>query len=134
MRKILFRGKSNTDVWVYGSLVYSDNIQPAIYFETGKGKLKSFEQVYVDPKTIGQFTGLTDKSEKEIFEGDILHSVYQDKAEPSGVGHIYNEVAFREGAFGWIGEITNDFFPFDGSEIKEGVIGNIHDNPELLNK
>lgn len=43
MRKILFRGKSNTDVWVYGSLVYSDNIQPAIYFETGKGKLKSFE-------------------------------------------------------------------------------------------
>lgn len=133
MRKILFRGKSvNTGEWIESMTISYGTIKRKrdnIFMEIEPNKWKG-----VDPKTIGQFTGLTDKNGKEIFEGDILHSMYEDKAEPSGVGHIYNEVAFRDGAFGWIGEITNDFFPFDGSEIKEEVIGNIHDNPELLTK
>ena len=69
MRTIKFRGQKTTNgVWVYGSLVYSNEIQTAIYFQTGSGLVKSMEWVYVNPETVGQFTGLYDKNEKEIYE------------------------------------------------------------------
>lgn len=71
MRPIKFRGKAHGR-WIYGGLVYSDNIEPAIYFEVGNKVYKRIDWAYVNPATVGQFTGLTDRNGEEIYEGDIL--------------------------------------------------------------
>lgn len=68
MREVKFRGKSlNTGMWVYGDLQH-------------KGK-RAFIEYEVDPATIGQHTGFTDKNAREVYEGDVL----TDKFESIGV-------------------------------------------------
>ena len=126
MRIIKFRGKkpSNGD-WVYGSLVSSKDIDPAIYFQTGKGAVKTMDWVYVKQDSIGQFTSLYDKNGKEIYEGDILKVQGTDEKI---------EVRFVRGVFAflWNGNL-DDEAPINASTQEWAeVIGNIHDNPKLL--
>ena len=126
MRTIKFRGQKTTNgVWVYGSLVYSNEIQAAIYFQTGRGLVKSMEWVYVNPETVGQFTGLYDKNEKEIYEGDIL--------KVQGLGEKI-EVRFVRGVFAFLwNEDLDDEAPINApTQEWAEVVGNIHDNPKLI--
>lgn len=122
MREIKFRGRRlDGKGWVYGFLFAEKGRAYIITDSTGFGFIK-FE---VDPATVGQYTGLKDKNGKEIYEGDIL----TDKFESIGV------VEWRDGAF-----VVNfgdvDVFQivdcFDDS-YQMWAIGNIHNNPELLN-
>ena len=127
MREILFRGKrAGNGGWVEGSLAYSDNIEPAIYFEVGKGSVKTFDFVYVIPETVGQYTGIKDKNGKKIFEGDIVHIDNYDEGWDSVVG-------FNGGAFAVDVEGRDyDYTAIGWTEYQSIIIGNIHDNPELL--
>lgn len=88
-----------------------------------------YEEVTVIPETVGQYTELTDRNDKKIFEGDIL-SAHLDDAYPKDETLL--EVVWQNN--GWYGKNKNVFFDdFDnGFEKYFEVIGNVHDNPELL--
>lgn len=126
MRIIKFRGKksSNGD-WVYGSLVSSKDIDPAIYFQSGNGSVKTMDWVYVQEETIGQFTSLYDKNGNEIYEGDILKVQGTDEKI---------EVRFVRGVFAflWNGDLDDEAPINAPTQEWAEVIGNIHDNPTLL--
>lgn len=121
MREILFRGKRiENGEWVYGSLVlwYDGSIS----IETGVYDAPMYA---VDPATIGQFTGLTDKNGKRIFEGDIL------RQKKNGVYGFPFSVVFDDGGFMWNENGRRDFLYQSICDTCE-VIGNIHDNYEFL--
>lgn len=67
MREIKFRGLSLTGDWIYGNLDNQGNMVEIFNRDDGM-----FSKSIVMPKTVGQYTGLKDKDEKEIYEGDIL--------------------------------------------------------------
>lgn len=121
-RKILFRGKKSNGRWVYGSLVVSENIAPAIYYEVGKGVAKQLDWCYVSPDTIGQYTGLTDKNGVKIFEGDII-SIGEPNIKYITIWRDAGLCAKQIGASSYIG------LTYWASDIE--VLGNVIDNPEL---
>ena len=103
-------------------------------------------QAEVIPETVGQYTGLQDKNGKRVFEGDICRVVYLDKqCSPSyehyeGEFELIEEVVFKNGTFCFETDCEGiAMYRPIGFEIYEKqrikwfeVIGNIHDNPELL--
>lgn len=127
MRDIEFRGKRiDNGKWIMGSFVsYSDYDNDKAYLiYTSNGNPNS-----VDPSTVGQYTGLNDKDRTKIFEGDIV--VVNIKGRKTVCEVAYAEVVahFQLWQF--------DTLPHTPTSIDFGnytceVIGNIHDNPELL--
>ena len=121
-REILFRGKwVDNGEWVYGYL-YQDGLIGCNIFQT-KPHLAAY---IVDPSTVCQFTGLTDKNGVKIFEGDIARGKY-------GSTVYQNEVIFAGDGFAL--RHSYDQYGYCASlEEHEGleVIGNIFDHPELL--
>ena len=125
MREIKFRGKRlDNGEWIYGSLLVSHfkDDKKERYFITQFSGNYTFEHE-VDPATVGQYTGLKDKNGKEICEGDIL-------LDESGA---YAVVGYSMGAFYVdFGEgFDLRYFTECIHDICE-VVGNIHDDPELL--
>ena len=125
MREILFRGKRKKDgKWVYGNYAVTDNNGKRHF--VFQNKAFEFE---VDPETVGQYTGLTDKNGKKIFEGDILRRAY----------HPYEDVAIEwfDGSFRFreVNKPKDYGYSYvccvQNAVSRLKIIGNIYNNPEL---
>lgn len=121
-REIIFRGKLRKDGrWCYGNLDVKKN---GVNIITPDDTLLG---VYgqVDPATVGQFTGLTDKNGNKIFEGDIVTGWFAHEEITGYISYGSNAVFFieRKGLHGIGLNNAADWLV---------IIGNIHDNPELL--
>jgi hypothetical protein len=124
MREIEFRGKDiETGGWVFGDL-HTLCDKPHIHTEKSKFPYAG-KRSFVIPETIGQFTCLLDKNGKKIYEGDII-KVGEEKSKI--------EVRFVRGVFAflWNGDLDDEFPTGSPTQEWAEVVGNIHDNPEML--
>lgn len=118
MREILFRGKTYDGKWEQGDLRHGGYVHndSETYIMRSDYALHN---IPVDPKTVGEYTGMTDKNGKKIFEGDVVtNSCGRKETVEFYKGRYYPFIAFPE------------YNCWDEKECE--VIGNIHDNPELL--
>jgi uncharacterized phage protein (TIGR01671 family) len=183
MREILFRGQTRRNGekvwingekvpsnWVYGGICFGKGAFSIIYDYMDEEKEKPIEKHVVYTETVGQYTGLTDKNGKKIFEGDIVKCRHNWRLQvyPNGqipdVEKYFFEQKIRN-AYGkykvenpnWMGDdyyyfrnyVIEYYAPNGCFRVRNGgqfhnltgsyifnryleVIGNIHDNPELL--
>ena len=121
MREILFRGKDiDNGIFVTGYLIGNETCKKYITLVGSYCK-------EVIPKTVGQYTGLTDKNGKKIFEGDIIKNQYEKNK------YQYFKISYCNRTYCWLvvnkyGMLGNLYNVIGDIE----VIGNIYDNPELL--
>ena len=136
MREILFRGKqTDNGEWIEGA--YSP-----FHLNFGEREEKPHIIIISDdedidglwceviPETVGQYTGLTDKNGKRIFEGDIVHCV--SKLDSADMVIIFECGQFRMILAEKYHEYQTNVGYYDINCFAKEVIGNIHDNPELL--
>ena len=140
MREIKFRGKSDKYGWVYGNLSYREDDGNSAVFIEDQGFCGDLTPVV--PNTIGQYTGLKDANGTEIYEGDLVKSSFSNR--------VFGMVAWNTRGYFYIMEsffINEDYGEQDRRPLGEmlrlsienkpcdfTVIGNIHDNPELIEK
>lgn len=137
MREILFRGQKichpwNSDYleWQYGDLMTNEDDYPQIYSHDG-----TCAKVFME--TVGQFTGLTDKNGKRIFEGDVVNihyfiGAFDNGDDATGIIKIDGLGIFVIiiKPFKGQGDYLNRYmYDYESKYIE--VIGNIYDNPEL---
>ena len=132
MREILFRGKRLKDgAWIEGFYCeFANNMsgEQEHFIQTVKSDGRIDTLYHVAPTTVGQYTGRTDKNGKRVFEGDIIR-LYN-----GSVGVVLwsdNDQAYLIFQDPVKMVILDDFGNYGRPEYYE-VIGNIHDNPELL--
>ena len=120
-REIRFRGKTQQGEWLYGDLQQRNDgtVQIAVnnecWNDDGMQSSDYLKILEVNPNTVGQFTGLYDKYDKQIYEGDIVSNIKGDVFIVEYRGAEFN--------ISYLSLVSKN-------SVK--VIGNIHDNPELL--
>jgi uncharacterized phage protein (TIGR01671 family) len=135
MREILFRGKETFNgEWVEGYYEFgydAETEEPTHYMWVLNHTEKYSDMFMVIPETVGQYTGLTDRNGKKIFEGDIVKAQDNLITSPFCDG-IIGKIVYDECAY-----FIEPKNPMDSQRLfnecaEYEVIGNIHDNPELL--
>jgi len=129
MREILFRGQYDKDMWIEGNTIVT-NDGTFIYFGNGHAYWNNAEQcmqvenlLKVEPETVGQFTGLLDMNGKKIFEGDIFSL---------GDPNILYIVQWHDTGFSGKQIRSTSYVGLSYWRDRIEIVGNIHDNPELL--
>ena len=126
MREIKFRAIYRAE-WVYGNFI-KGLFKGVPFFQIENSDSEDFRQYQVDEEAVGQFTGLKDKNGKDIYEGDIVSS---KGFEPKSY-----LIEFIEGGFCLTNKLVG--IPIDVTHMEDStgkhfeIIGNIHQNPELL--
>ena len=142
MREILFRAKTVKNVhWIWGDLFHagtepSDGEFAISYWDDEDGWMNE----NVQPATIGQFTGLTDKNGKRIFEGDIVECVswneyFSKDDKPMEPFRRKMFVDYRKGGFKMVEPMPEPMKDNEWDIICNGdivIIGNIYDDPQLI--
>lgn len=123
MREILFRGRDENDDWQNGFYCAFNGKSHRIYTGYAETDCEDYYPDYyeVDPETIGQYTGLTDKNGKKIFEGDIIISDNNHIGFVSFFGGAFVKLCYCH---------PKSYNTICGDN--ETVVGNIYDKPELL--
>ena len=145
MREIKFRGWSTDfNKWIYGYACFSPNKERAVIIH--KHQNNDMQHTDVIPESVGEWTGLKDKSLTEIYEGDIIEFIVGSKTnnpETIRAEIIYpvtdnsNGKKTTHAAFGYNAMVDGEREDFyltlcDVNILNIGVIGNIHENPNLL--
>ena len=129
IREVIFRGKrTDNGEWIEGDLKQA--FRGNQLSSCGIMKTPTAYCWRVDPETVGQFTGLTDKNGVRIFEGDIVHCV--SKLDSADMVIIFECGQFRMILAEKYHEYQTNVGYYDINCFAKEVIGNIHDNPELL--
>lgn len=122
MREILFRGKFGEE-WKYGYL----SVEPKGFVIKEPYELNQSHIWHIDPKTVSQYTGLTDKNGTKIFEGDILEFTYDGEKTPYLVKWDNSHCCYKI----WEPDKAYDYCDNWEPELFE-VIGNIFDTPRFF--
>ena len=127
-REILFRGfNEKNNKWLHGYFFVNRGKHFVVEDEIQTDPLVNWTDFVVNTDTIGQYTGLKDKNEKEIYEGDIVTISNNLKAVViwfNGSFRFKDELSCKATYFDDIGIVIRDY--------DVCIIGNIHDNPELI--
>ena len=133
MRKILFRGKTiDEDCFVYGG--YSKNCETGKTYIVCMGEDNISAIAYhkeVVPETVGQYTGLNDKNGKKIFEGDIVEFINKYTQQKGRAEIVFEAFKWKYSGC-YYGGNPIVWLCIDDTSVEFEVIGNIHDNSELL--
>lgn len=133
MREILFRGKRvDNSKWIFGGYAKCNNRHYILTDIDLISREWVFKNIEVVSETVGQYTGLTDKNGKKIFEGDIVKLIFESYTHSWGDVGVVTEFC---GAYGTESADEKHFCAFINESVytrSREVIGNIHDNPELL--